>query len=277
RTTLNRTLKHLLKPRVIDLIPTTSGDLPHRVPLPSSQHRIRLRHAGRVISQHPRLQQPTLIENPKRRRVHMPTPTTTMRLEVQVRASHITGSTLAANMLPSARHIPRTNLNRRHGRVVPVIGEHTTTVVDTDTNTRAPREDVPPSAVHLPRRRRIRVRTARIVNPSMERPTKKRPRPITTSYAAARRATPLPPRNVRLNTPSVTNIVLTANPLHKRIQRGSHRPASELAKRAPLRNRRRDDLTNRRQQQISRLRQPATNPPGNCRSSRLHALPRTRR
>src|SRR5699024_1343915 len=193
----------------------------------------------------------------------MPTPTTTMRLKVQVRASHITGSTLAANMLTSAHHIPRTNLNRRHGRVVPVIGEHAAAVVDTNPDTRTPGEDVPPSAVHLPRRRRIRVRTARIANTSMERPTKKGPRPITRSHPTTRRATPLPTRNVRLNTPSVTNIVHTANPLHKRIQRRSHRPASELAKRAPLRNRGRDDLTNRRQQQVGSLRQPATNPPRN--------------
>src|SRR5690625_7806814 len=94
----------------------------------------------------------------------MPTPTTTMRLKVQVRASHIPRRTFTPNMLSSAHHIPRTDLNRRHGRVVPVIGEHTTTVVDTDTNTRTPREDVPPSAVHLPRLRRIRVRTPLLVN-----------------------------------------------------------------------------------------------------------------
>src|SRR5699024_5927900 len=115
----------------------------------------------------------------------------TMGFKVQVRTSHIPRSTLTANMLPSAHHIARPHLDSTHRRVVAVIGEHAAAVVDTDTNTRAPREDVPPSAVHLPRRRRIHVRTTRIVNTSVERPTKKRPRPITRSHPTARWTPPL--------------------------------------------------------------------------------------
>src|SRR5699024_6892223 len=165
--------------------------------------------------------------------------------------------------------------NRGHGGVVPVIGEHTAAVVDTNPDTRTPGEDVPPGAEYFPCRCRIRVRPARIVDTSVEASPEQRPRPITRSHPTARWTPPLAARNVRLDTASVTNVVLTPNPLDKRINRGGHRAASELAKRAPLLNRGRDKFPDRGQQQVGSLRQPATHPPGNCRSSRLHAFPRT--
>src|SRR5699024_3498993 len=121
----------------------------------------------------------------------MTPPPATMGFKVQVRASHITGSTLTANMLPTAHHIACPHFDSTDRRVEVVIVEDAAAVADTDTNTPTPREDGPPSAVHLPRRRRIRVRTARIANTSVERPTKKRPRPITRSHPTARWTPPL--------------------------------------------------------------------------------------
>src|SRR5699024_6743645 len=143
----------------------------------------------------------------------MTPPPATMGFQVQVRASPITGSTRTANMLPSAHHIARPHLDSTHRRVVAVIGEHAAAVVDTNPDACTPGEDVPPGAEYFPCRCRIRVRPARIVDTSVEASPEQRPRPITRSHPTTRRATPLPTRNVRLNTPSVTNIVLTANPL----------------------------------------------------------------
>src|SRR5690625_7926483 len=99
-------------------------------------------------------------------------------------------------MLPGPDHVAGPYLNRSHRRVVAVIGENPAAVVDTDTNPSTPREDVPTSAVNLPRSRRIRVRAARVVNPSGEPQPPHRARPITKSHAPSSRPPPLTTRTL---------------------------------------------------------------------------------
>src|SRR5690625_1719193 len=70
--------------------------------------------------------------------------------------------------------------------------------------------------------------------------------------------------------------VLAPNPLHKRINRGGHRPASELTERSPLADRWGDQVTNRAEQHLGRFREPATHPRNRSRPSTLHRIPRPR-